>query len=105
RLRDELRVEANGVEDLVIGPEEDGRAAATGGTDLLEGGRGPAAREALLPLGAVATHAGDQLFGERGHHRRADAVQPTRMIVALGLELPAGVQGRGDQLERRLLVL
>src|SRR5215813_14727468 len=39
RLRDELRVEANGVEDLVIGPEEDGRAAATGGTDLLEGGR------------------------------------------------------------------
>ncbi len=98
-------VEAGTREDLAVGPEEDAGAAPARGAHLLERSRRLAADERLLPLRAVALHARHQLLAERVHHRRPDAVQAAGVVVALGLELAAGVQRGEDELQRRLLVL
>src|SRR5262249_43977588 len=54
------------------------------------------------PLPLPASH---PLPADRVHHRRADAVQPAGVVVALGLELSTRVQRGEDQLEGGLLVL
>src|SRR5215218_5604236 len=62
-------------------------------------------RRALAPHIPLKPDRDLQPLGERVHHGGAHAVQPTRDLVALAVELPAGVQRREDDLGRRLPVL
>jgi len=54
---------------------------------------------------AVAPDGEAQPLGERVHHRHADAVQAARHLVAVGVELAAGVQLGHHDLGRRALHL
>src|SRR6266404_1890509 len=56
----------------------------------------------FLPVDiAVAAHLGDESLGERVHDRDADAVQAARDLVAVATELPAGMELREDDRQRR----
>ena len=92
-------------EDLRIGMESHRRAAPVGGrAGRLELGHGLATREGLRPGLAVARHLDDQFVAQRIHHRDAHAVQAARGRIDLAVEFAAGVQGREDDLERRLVL-
>ena len=58
-----------------------------------------ATREVHVVLLAGALHPDLQLFGEGVDHRDADAVQSARDLVAVLVELPAGVEDRHRQLD------
>ena len=92
-----------GAENLGVGGEGDGGAAAVGGgADLLElGGRGaPAERLAVeLPVARDLDHR----LGRQGvDDADADAVQAAGGRIGLALELPARVERGHDHFERRL---
>ena len=76
------------------------------GRDLGELVLGLAAlREVLHPLAAVAVDLDVEAARQRVDHRRADAVQAARDLVALAAELPARVQHGHDDLGRRLALV
>ena len=82
------------VEHLVVRHEDDRGTRLLRRADGLEVGRRLAAGELLLPDLAVAADLDGEPLGQRVHDRDADAVQPSRDLVALAAELPAGVQLR-----------
>ncbi len=73
--------------------------------DRLHVRRGLASRELLAVHLAVASHLGDEPLGERVDDRDADAVQAAGDLVAVAAELPAGVELRQDDGERRKSLL
>ena len=90
-------------EDLLVGMEGDGGAAAVrGGADLLDRPLRDAAAEALPPQLAVAGDLDDHAVRQCVHDRGADPVQPARGLVGAFAELAARVQGAEDHLQRRL---
>ena len=96
------RVEAvdGRLEDAAVGLELHLRAAAPGGADPLEAVRRLPPLVALPVDVPVAADLEVQGLGERVDHRHADPVQATRYLVALVVELAAGVQHRHDDLGR-----
>ena len=66
---------------------------------------GSPARELLAVHLAVAPDLGDKPFGERVHDRDADAVQAAGDLVAVAAELPAGMELRQDDRQRRQSLL
>ena len=88
-------------EDLVIREERRDRAGVIGLPDDGEFGRLEPARELLMVDLSVAVDLDDHVLGQRVHNRHADAVQASRDVVALVVELAAGVERRHHQLERR----
>ncbi len=104
-LPDDGRIEVGLRKNRRVGPEEHGRARAARGTQLLHAANRRALLVALLPGVAVATHGRDELARQRVHDRRADAVQAAGGLVALAVELSAGVERREDHLERARLRL
>ena len=98
------RVEAvlRRLEDLRVGLERDLRAALLRGPGDLEVGHRRAALVALLVDLAVAPDLQVEHLRQRVDDRHADAVQPARDLVAVVVELAAGVQhgqhdfGRGS---------
>ena len=88
------RVEAqlHGFEDLRVGPERDFRAALLGRARDLEAARRVAALVRLLVDLAVAPDLEIEGFRQRVDDRDADAVETTRDLVAVVVELAAGVE-------------
>ena len=87
-------------EDLLVGMEGDGGAAAVrGGADLFHGTLRDAAAEALPPQLAVAGDLDHHPVRQRVDDRGADAVQSTGGRVRAAAELPAGVQLGVDDLD------
>ncbi len=72
--------------------------------DHRHGGVGNAAGVGLPVDAAALVHLGDEPLAERVDHRRADAVQPARDLVAAAAELAARVQLGEHQLEPGLLL-
>src|SRR5690606_23671005 len=105
-LADRLGVEDDAREDLGVGVEGDGGAAAAlAGLLALHLALRPAALEEHAVLVPVAQDGGGEVGGERVDDGRAHAVQPAGRLVVLPLELAAGVEGAEDDLERGLLEL
>ena len=90
------RVEAvvGGLEDLQIGLECDLGAATLRRAGNRQGRHRRAALIRLLVHVAVAPDFEVEPFGERVHHRHANAVQPARHLVCGILELAAGMEHR-----------
>ena len=97
------RVEAvlGGLENLRVRPERDLRAAARRRAGSLQSALRGAALVALLKHLAVAPDFQLQPLGQGVHDRHADAVQAARHLVAVVVELAAGVQDREHDLGRR----
>jgi len=90
-------------EDLLVGMEGDGGAAAVGGgADLPHRPLRQAAGEALLEQFLVAGDLDHHRIRQRVDHAGADAVQAARGLVGLAGELAAGMQRAEDHLQRRL---
>ncbi len=70
--------------------------------EVLELLDGRAADEALAVEPPPACHLDLERLGQRVHHRDADAVQAAGRVIDLGVELPAGMKGGHDHLQRRL---
>src|ERR1041385_3905720 len=104
-LGDGARIELHLGEDLAVGAEEDRRAAAARPADPTKLRFRLAARERLLPFGAVPLDGRDHLLRERGPHGSADAVEAAGMQIVLRLELSARVERRENELERGLAIL
>ena len=92
-------------EDHVVGLEPDLRAGLflRDVAQHLELGRRVAAREVHVVLFAVALDPDLELLGQRVDDRHADAVQTARHLVAVLVELAAGVQHRHRELDARHL--
>ena len=105
-LEDALRLEVRlGAEDVRIGPEPHLGAAPVGNAAELF--------QLAFRLAALEHHAVERLlardlhlqaFGQRVGDRHADAVQPARGPVDLGVEFAARVQRAHDDLERGLVL-
>jgi len=93
-LRQGVEAEVGGLEDFSIGTEGDLRAALLRGPRDLEIAGGLAALIFLLVHLAVAPDFQVQLLRERIDHRDAHAVETAGNLVALVVELTAGVQHR-----------
>jgi hypothetical protein len=92
------------VEDAVVEAPADGGAsplAARQLAHLLDLAHPHALLVALAPQVPVAPHLDLEPRRQRVGHRRADAVQAARDLVAAAAELAAGVQAGEDELERR----
>ena len=87
---------------FVIGLERDLRAASLGRPRGLQFRQRRAALVALLIHLAVAPDLEIQRFRQGVHHRYADAVQPAGHLVAVVVELSAGVQNGQDDFGGRL---
>ena len=88
-----------------IGPEEDRRARAARGTELLHAADRSPLLVLLFPGGAVAADRRDELARQRVHDRGADAVESAGRLVVLPFELAAGVERRENHFERARLRL
>src|SRR5260221_1375921 len=104
-IPDSRRIELGAGEDGGVRLEEDGGAGSPRGAELLRGPDRATAPKLDLPFGAVALHGGDQLRRERVDDRGAHAMEASRRLLAAGIELSTGVQGRKDDLEGGPLVL
>ena len=93
-LRQRVEAEFDGLEDLRVGPERDLRAALLRRAGDLQIGLRLAPRVFLLVDLAVAPDFEVELLRERVDDRHADAVQAARDLVAVVVELAAGVQHR-----------
>ena len=89
------------VEDVRVRPERDGRPGVLRRADRLHIRRRFASRELLAPDLPVAMNFGHEPLGQRVHDRHANAVEATGHLVALAAELPARVELREDDGERR----
>ena len=78
-------------EDVGVGEEPDRRPGFFGFADHFEAAGGHATRERLRMALARPLHLELQLDGQRVHDRHTDAVESTRDLVAVLVELPAGV--------------
>ena len=96
-----LVIELDGLEDLRIGPEGDGRAGLLGLADLDDLLDGLAARKLHLPDGAIALDLRDDLGRQGVDDGNADAMQAAGHLVAAAAELAAGVEDGEDDFERR----
>ena len=96
----ELRV---GAEDLRVGGEGDGRAAAVGGgADGLERGGGDALGEGLAVERLVARDLDHRVGRQSVDDADPDAVEAARGRIGFAFELPARVKHGHDHFERRL---
>ena len=100
-----VEAEYGGLEDLRVRLEGDFRAATLGRPGCLQIGRGMAALVTLLIDLAVAPDFEIEGLGERVDHRHADAVQTAGNLVAVVVELPAGVENGHDDFGGRLAAL
>ena len=91
-LRERVEAEFRRLEDLRVGLERDLGAALLGRAGDLEIALRRAALVALLVDLAVAPDLEIELFGQRVDDRDADAVQAARHLVAVVVELAAGVE-------------
>ncbi len=93
-------------EDLVVGLEPDLGAALARArlAEHLELGRGGAAREVHVVLFPVALDPHLELLGKRVHDGHADAVQTAGDLVAVLVELSAGVEHGHRELDARDLL-
>jgi hypothetical protein len=89
-------------EDLRIRPEGHRGAGPLRVADGLEPCLRLAPGVLLMPQLAVADDVDLELLGQRVHYRDADAVEPSRHLVALALELAAGVKRGEHHLDGRL---
>ena len=92
------------LEDLAVGVERDLGAGALRLADRLELGGGLAALVPLVVDLAVAAHLDLEPFAQRVDARHADAVQAAGNLVAVVVELAAGVQHGQHDLDGRLLL-
>ncbi len=97
-----VEAEDEGFEDLGVGLEGDLRAAALGRAGDLERPCRRAALVGLLIDLAVAPDLDFEPFGQGVHDRDADAVETARHLVAVVVELAAGVQHGHHDFGRRL---
>ena len=91
------------LEDLRVGKERDRRARLALGRDAgrLDLRGRLSACELLAVHLSVAAHLRDEPLGERVDDGDADAVQAARHLVAVAAELPAGVELREHDRQRR----
>ena len=104
-LRERVEAELGGLEDLRVRLERDLGAAALGGAGDREVVQRLAALVALLVDLLVAPDLEVEPFGQRVHDRDADAVQTAGNLVAVVVELAAGVQHRQHDFGGRLAAL
>ena len=104
-LRQRVEAELGRLEDLRVGLEGDLGAALLGRAGRLEIGGRRAALVGLLVDLAVAPDLELERLRERVDDRDADAVQTARHLVAVVVELAAGVEHRQDDFGRRLAAL
>jgi hypothetical protein len=97
-------VELDGLEDVVVRPEGDGRAGLGRLLALLERRIRHTVLEALAPDVALPTHLDLEGVGERVDDRAADAVQATGDGVSAATEFSARVEDCQDDLDGRLLL-
>ncbi len=101
QLVEPRRAELQGAEDLGVGMEADGGAAAVMDRPGILQLRGRlAARVGLPPQHPVPRHLDLHRVGQRVHHRAADAVQAARRRIGLATELAARMQRGEDHLQR-----
>ena len=102
-LRQRRRVELGLIEDLRVGKERDRgpRLVLRRHADRFHRARRLAACERLAVHLPVASHFGNKPFGERVDHGNAHAVEAPRHLVAIAAELPAGVELREYDCQRR----
>ena len=105
RLASVSKLNSIGLEDLRVGLEGDLRAALLGGAGVDEIGDRLAALVGLRVDVAVAADLDVEPLGQRVHDRHADAVQAARHLVAVVVELAAGVQDGQHDLGGRLAAL
>ena len=96
-----LVIEFDGLEDLRIGPEGDGRAGLLGLAHLNNLLDGLATRKLHLPDGAVSLDLGYYLGRQSINDGNADAVQAAGHLITAATELAAGVEDGKDDLESR----
>ena len=101
-LRERVEAVFGGLENLRVGLERDLRAAALRRAGDLEVGDRSAALVALLVDLAVAPDLEVEPLRQRVDHRHADAVQAARHLVAVVVELAAGVEHGQHDFGRRL---
>ena len=101
-LRQRVEAEDRGLEDLCVGLEGDLGAAPLGRAGHIERRRRDAALVRLLVDLAVAPDLEIERLRQRVDHRDADAVQAARHLVAVVVELAAGVQHRQHDFGGRL---
>ena len=94
-------VEIDVLEDLVAGLEGDLGAGLVRIPDRFEGSDRVSFLVQLMPDMPIAMDGQVQGFGQRIHDRDADAVQSTRNLVGVLVELTAGVQHGHDDLRCR----
>ena len=94
-------VEFDIAEGLLAGPEAQRSAALVAGLALGHGRIRLTQTVALEVVVAFAPDVERELLRQRIHHRHTDAVQATGHLVAIGIELTAGVQHGHDDLGRR----
>ena len=105
-LANRLGIEIGLGEDGRIGSEGDrGSRTTKSSFGLLQFGDRLALRELHFVLAAIAAHHRDQVLGERVDRRRSHAVQATRGLVVLPLELAPGMQDGQHHFQRALLGL
>src|SRR5262245_41349087 len=88
---DEFGLKGNGRKDLRVGMKSNSGPATADLIHFFQSGSGFAASELLLPLDSATFNASDQTVRKRGHHRRANPMQPTRVRIVEPLELTTGV--------------
>ena len=100
-----VEAELDGLEDLGVGLEGDLRAALLGDAGVDQIGERLAALVGLRVDLAVAVDLEIEALGQRVDHRDADAVQAAGDLVAVVVELAAGVQDGQHDLGGRLAAL
>src|SRR5690349_11750535 len=101
----DLGLEGNRGKDLRVGVKGDSCPAPANLTNLLERAGRVTPNEALFPFCSVAFDLRDQMIGERGDDRGADAVQTPRMRVVEPFKFPPGMERSENQFECRFFEL
>ena len=91
----------DGVEDLGVWEERDGRPLSLGLADVVDGSPGPAPVELLPVEPPIPSDLHHQPLAEEVDHRRAHAVEPPGDAVAAASELASGVEGGKHGLQGR----